>query len=162
MFKGQVKKDQNDKRKRRINGLVVIGITVVLILAASAGSIFVIRNSLDHAVGAALVAAVDKHSVPDADTGVPQLVSVPVMQQDFIKNLQGELKNWPQVSYTLQSFQAFSEKDKGSQPPTGFTTPIPGPSVYVTMSMKISHWKIPIHSMVICKSYETSTGTWVQ
>lgn len=138
---------------------------------AYAHKIQVMATRLHDAINNSAITALGDNTVPDPENGGLDIVDTTKTQQEFTTNLQNHLKNWPSSSFSLQSTQVFSEADKGSSPPTGFSQAVPGTSIYLTMTMNIAlipgfipmsntHWSIPIRVMVSPNSYERSTGTW--
>ena len=138
---------------------------------AYAHKIQVMATRLHDAINIAAITALGDNTVPDPENGGLDIVDTTKTQQEFTTNLQNHLKNWPSSSFALQSTQVFTEADKGSSPPTGFSQAVPGTSIYLTMTMNIAlipgvipmsntHWSIPIRVMVSPNSYERSTGTW--
>lgn len=155
---------------------VLAAISIFFLLAlyttfAYAHKIQVMATMLHNGIKTAAITALGDHTVTDADNYGIKIVDVSDVQQEFMTNLQNNLKNWPIGSYTLQSFQVYSEGDKGSSPPSGFSQPIPGASIYITMNMNVAinpgfipmpntHWSIPLNIMVSSNSFESSTGAW--
>lgn len=138
---------------------------------AYAHKIQVMATSLHNGIKTAAITAFSDNTIPDPVNYGMQLSDVSAVQQEFMTNLQSNLQNWPQSTYTIQSFQLFNEADKGTSPPPGFSQSVPGTSIYITMNMNIvinpgflpmsnTHWSIPLHVMVSSNSYESSTGVW--
>lgn len=138
---------------------------------AYAHKVQVMATRLHDGIKTAAITALGDNTLLDPVDGGVHVSNASAVQQEFMANLQDQVKNWPQSSYTLQSLQVFGEGDKGSAPPSGFSEPIPGTSLYISMIMNITivpgvipmsntHWAIPINVLVTPNSYESSTGTW--
>jgi len=127
-------------------------------------------SNLNYGIKTAATTALGDHTVPDTTNNGIQIIDASGMQQEFTADLQNQMKNWPQSSYTLDSFQVYGESDRGSSPPMGFTQPIPGASVYIKMNFNLAinsgfipmpkNWTIPLYVMVSTNSYESATGAW--
>ena len=155
---------------------ILAAISIFFLLAlyttfAYAHKIQVMATRLHDSINTAAITALGDNTVPDSANGGIQVVDTTQTQREFTANLQNDLKSWASSSFTLQSAQVFSEADKGSSPPTGFSQAVPGTSIYLTMTMNIAllpgfipmsntHWSIPLQVMVSPNSYESSTGTW--
>ncbi|HBV88450.1 MAG TPA: hypothetical protein DEF42_17845 [Desulfosporosinus sp.] len=164
----------DDRGGPQIYVLAAISIFLLLALYSTFGYVYkiqVMATRLHDAISTSAITALGANTVPDPTKGGIQVVDTSEVQQEFMINLQNNLKNWPSSSYTLQSAQVFSENDKGSSSPFAFSEPVPGTSIYLEMTMNIAlfpgfipmsntHWSIPLHVMVSPNSYESSTGTW--
>lgn len=127
-------------------------------------------SMLNNGIKTAAITVLGDTTVSDPDSGGIKVVDVIAAEQEFSTDIQAQLTNWPQSTYTLQSFQVFSEADRGSIPPPGFTQPVPGTSIYLTMNLNLvihpgfipinTHWSIPLYVMVSPNSYESSTRAW--
>lgn len=135
-----------------------------------AHKIQIMAMKLHYGIKTAATTTLGDNTVTDPDTGGIQVIDTSNMQNEFLSNLKNQMQDWPDSSYTLQSFQVFSEGDKGSSPPSGFNNPIPGTSIYLTMNLNLvitpgfipmnTNWSIPLRVMVSPNSYESSTGAW--
>ncbi|WP_298203078.1 hypothetical protein [Desulfosporosinus sp.] len=130
----------------------------------------IMASNLNYGTKLAATTAFGIYAVPEIDRFGIKIVDASGMQQEFKNILQDQMKDWPQSTYTLQSFQVYGESDRGASPPTGFAQPIPGTSVYIKMDFNIeinpgfipmnTHWTIPLYVMVSSNSYESATGAW--
>jgi hypothetical protein len=138
---------------------------------AYAHKIQTMATMLHEGIKTAAVTSFGDNAIPDPNNYGVEVSSASNMQQEFMTDLQNDLSNWPQSSYTLQSFQTYGEEDKGESPPSGFYQPIPGASAYITMTLNITiipgflpmsntKWAIPIYVIVTPNSFESSTGVW--
>ena len=154
--------------------LAAISIFLLLALYSTFGYVYkiqVMATRLHDSISTSAITALGDNTAPDPTKGGIQVVDTDHIRQEFLANLQNNLRNWPSSSYTLQSAQVFSEVDKGASSPLGFSEPVPGTSIYLAMTMNIvlfpgfipmsnTRWSIPLHVMVSPNSYESSTGTW--
>lgn len=153
-----------------LGGFAIFFLLAVFTTFGYAHKIQLMAGNLNYGIKTAAMTALGDHTVPDTTNDGMQIVDATDMQQEFMFNLQNQMKNWPQSSYTLDSFQVYGESDRGSSPPSGFTQPIPGTSAYIKMTLNLTvnlgfipmnpHWSIPLYVMVSSNSYESSTGAW--
>lgn len=130
----------------------------------------IMASNLNYRTKIAATTAFGSHTIPNTGNNGIQISNANALQQEFRDILQDQIKNWPQSTYTLQSFQVYGESDRGLSPPTGFFQPIPGTSVYIKMDFNIevnpgflpmnTRWTIPLYVMVSSNSYESATGAW--
>jgi len=155
---------------------VLGGFAILLLLAlfttfGYAHKIQIMATNLHYGIKTAAITALGNHTVPDVDNNYGiQIYDESDLKQEFMANLQNQMKYWPKSTYTLDSFQVYGESDRGSSPPVGFSQPIPGTSVYIKMTFNIAinpgfipmntHWSIPLYVMVSSNSYESATGAW--
>ncbi|KLU63111.1 hypothetical protein CEB3_c05310 [Peptococcaceae bacterium CEB3] len=155
---------------------VLAGMGIFLLLAmfttfAYAAKIQQMATTLHRGIKDAATIALSDNTIPDPVNYGMQVNNTSAVQQEFMNNMQTVLQNWPQSTYTLQSFKVYGESDRGSPAPIGFYGTIPGTSAYVTMNMNIAvtlpllplpttHWAIPLHVMVSANSFEESTRVW--
>ncbi|WP_242831263.1 hypothetical protein [Desulfitobacterium dehalogenans] len=134
------------------------------------GKIQAMATNLSYGIEVAAKTAFGNHAIPDTTNNGVQVSNAGAFQNEFISILQDQMKDWPRNTYTIRSLETFGESDRGSLPPTEFSNPVPGTSVYIKMDMHIkidmgfipvfTRWTIPIYVMVSSNSYDASTGAW--
>jgi hypothetical protein len=174
-WKGEGSLLGNDRGSAHIYVLATMFLFVLLALFTTIAFAFRIQmmaTIFHDRINTAAQTALGDHTVPDPTNGGVHVVDVSDMKQEFMNNVQNLLQSWPQSSYTLQSFQVFGESDrKNTPPPAGFSQPVPGTSVYITMNfnfvvntnlipMPVTRWSVPVYCMVSSNSFESSTKAW--
>ncbi|AFM42963.1 hypothetical protein Desaci_4100 [Desulfosporosinus acidiphilus SJ4] len=169
----QMPREQREKGAGSIYifGLICIGL--LLILTAVFGAIAYVHNtvsSLHNAVETAGRQALDQVVIPDLQGGQDMALQANV-QQNFQTLLPKYLSKWPQSSYSIQSFQMFSESDRGDPAPSGFEGIVPGTSLFIIMNLKLSvlqgilpanhvTWTIPVKDTITSNTFYNPAHEW--
>lgn len=158
-------------------GVYVLGIIMIffILIATTAFSyvfyVYKAANDLHNGIGIAGRNALADVTTIDPDDGSAIVTDPALVQQNFSDFLSNHLKKWPSSTYTITSFQVYSETDQGKSAPPGFNMTVPGTSIYVKMDLTLavmpglipqsfSHWRIPLTDVISQNSFESSTGEW--
>lgn len=164
-----------EQREKGLGSIYIMGLIVIVLLLlltsvfAAIGYIHNMISSLHNAVEITGSQALNQVVVPDLQGGQVMALQVQA-EQDFQTILPRYLK-WPQSSYSIQSFQVFSESDRGKPAPSGFIGIVPGTSIFVTMNLKLTvlpgilpanhtTWIFPVRDTITPNTFHSPNGEW--
>jgi len=151
--------------------LLIFFILIVTEAFSYVSYVYRAANDLHNGIGIAGRNALSDFTTVNPADGSVIVTDNNLLEQHFSQYLSNQLQKWPSSCYTITSFQVYSETDRNSQAPVGFSTIVPGTSIYVKMDLILavmpglvpetfSHWSIPLTDIISQNSYESATGEW--
>lgn len=169
----QMSKEEKEKGVGAIYVIGLICMVLLLVLTSVFAAIGYINNMisiLHNAMDIAGRQTLNQINIADIQGG-QVLVDQADAEQIFQTILPKYLSKWSQSSYSVQSFQVFSESDRDKPAPPGFTGIVPGTSAFITMNLQLTvlpgllpanltTWIFPVKDTVTPNTYHAPDGAW--